>query len=118
MSTTSEAISLHVTIHLKPEDVPTFWAAFKPTYEAVIAEPECTFFEVFQAPDAPGTISWVENWSATPEWLIGVQLAKPYYHDYLAVTEPLFVKPREAKLLKRVGEPFVMTKKSNGRFLE
>lgn len=47
-----------------------------------------------------------------------VQLAKPYYYDYLAVTEPLFVKPREVKLSKRVGEPFVMTEKSIGGFLE
>ena len=45
-------------------------------------------------------------------------MKKPYYHDYLAVTEPLFVKPREVKLLKRVGEPFVMMKKANGGLLE
>ncbi|OGM49464.1 hypothetical protein ABOM_001712 [Aspergillus bombycis] len=62
MSTTLESISLHVTIHLNPEDLPTFWAAMKPVYEAVIAEPECTFFEIYQVPDAPGTLSWVENW--------------------------------------------------------
>ncbi|KAE8160224.1 hypothetical protein BDV40DRAFT_302535 [Aspergillus tamarii] len=118
MSTPSESISLQVTIHLNPEDLPKFWTAMKPAYEAVIAEPECTFFELYQEPDSPGTISWVENWSASKEWLIGVQLKKPYYHDYLAVTEPLFVKPREVKLLKRVGEPFVMMKKANGGLLE
>ncbi|KAE8420995.1 hypothetical protein BDV36DRAFT_292670 [Aspergillus pseudocaelatus] len=112
MSTPSESLSLQVTIHLNPEDLPKFWIAMKPAYEAVIAEPECTFFELYQEPDSPGTIS-----SASKEWLIGVQLKRPYYHDYLAVTEPLFVKPREVKLLKRVGEPFVMVKKANGGLL-
>ena len=62
MSTPSESISLQVTIHLNPEDLPKFWTAMKPAYEAVIAEPECTFFELYQEPDSPGTISWVENW--------------------------------------------------------
>ncbi|PYH43911.1 putative quinol monooxygenase [Aspergillus saccharolyticus JOP 1030-1] len=118
MSTPPESLSLQVTIHLNPEDLPTFWTAFQPAYEAVIAEPECTFFELYQAPDSPGTVSWVENWSASKEWLIGVQMAKPYYRDYLAVTEPLFVKPREVKLLTRVGAPFTMVKKANGGLLD
>ncbi|KAE8375361.1 hypothetical protein BDV26DRAFT_295102 [Aspergillus bertholletiae] len=114
MATPSDSLSLQVTIHLNHEDLPKFWAAFQPAYEAVIAEPECTFFEVYEDPNAPGTLSWVENWSASPEWLLGVQAKKPYYHDYLAATEPLYVKPREIKLLKRVGGPFVMVKKVNG----
>lgn len=45
MSDSSESISLQVTVHLRPEDVPKFWAAFEPAYKAVTAEPECTFFE-------------------------------------------------------------------------
>ncbi|GKZ82239.1 hypothetical protein AnigIFM56816_007047 [Aspergillus niger] len=118
MSDSSESISLQVTVHLKPEDLPKFWEAFEPTYKAVTAEPECTFFELYQAPDSPGTISWVENWSASKEWLMGVQLVKPYYRDYFAATEPLFIKPREAKLLKRVGAPFTMVKKTNGGLVD
>jgi quinol monooxygenase YgiN len=34
----------------------------KPVYEAVIAEPECRFFELYQSPEDPGTPSWVEDW--------------------------------------------------------
>ncbi|PYH87411.1 hypothetical protein BO71DRAFT_393521 [Aspergillus ellipticus CBS 707.79] len=112
------SLSLHITIHLSPSDLPTFWAAFKPVYEKVIAEPECTFFEVYESADAPGTVSWVENWSATKEWFLGVQIVKPYYHEYLAKTEPLFVKPREVKVLQRVGAPFVMVKRGNGGVVE
>lgn len=43
---------------------------------------------------------------------------KPYYRDYFAATEPLFIKPREAKLLKRVGTPFTMVKKTNGGLVD
>jgi len=28
-----------------------------------------------------------------------------YYNDYIAATEPMFVKPREIKLLRRAGSP-------------
>lgn len=75
MSDSSESISLQVTVHLKPEDVPKFWAAFEPAYKAVIAEPECTFFELYQSLDSPGTISWVENWSVLfHSWFLVVGL--------------------------------------------
>jgi hypothetical protein len=30
--------------------------------------------------------------------------------NYLASTEPMFVKPREVKVLKRVGPPFYSNK--------
>lgn len=76
MSDTSESISLQVTVHLKPEDLPKFWEAFEPTYKAVTAEPECTFFELYQAPDSPGTISWVENWYVSfSSWFLVVDLS-------------------------------------------
>ncbi|PYI24092.1 hypothetical protein BO99DRAFT_418775 [Aspergillus violaceofuscus CBS 115571] len=113
MTTPNRGISLHITIHIDPESLPKFWEAFQPVYENVIAEPECTFFEVYQSPEEPGTLSWVENWSQTPEWLFGVQIQKPYYKDYLAITEPMFIKPREAKILNRVGAPYLMIKSTN-----
>ena len=56
------SISLQVTIHIDPSDVDRFLEAFKPVYEKTIAEPECTFFELYQDPQSPGTLSWVENW--------------------------------------------------------
>ncbi|XHG02352.1 hypothetical protein AWENTII_005708 [Aspergillus wentii] len=54
----SHGISLQVTIFIKPEDLPKFWESFMPVYNKVIAEPECTFFEVYQSPEEPGTLSW------------------------------------------------------------
>lgn len=61
-TSTTEGVSLQVTVHISPENVPKFFEAFKPLYETVIAEPDCTFFELYQDPEDPGTISWVENW--------------------------------------------------------
>ncbi|KAF4952294.1 hypothetical protein FSARC_12682 [Fusarium sarcochroum] len=69
---TSTSISLHVTVYLKPEDVPKFFEYFRPVYDKVVAEPECTFFEVYQSQEDPGTIRWVENWSRTVDWLNNV----------------------------------------------
>ncbi|KAL4928966.1 putative quinol monooxygenase [Aspergillus undulatus] len=60
---TFHGISIQMTVTLKPEDVRTFWDAFRPVFEKVTAEPECTFFEVYQS-EEPGTISWTENWHA------------------------------------------------------
>lgn len=55
-------ISLQVTVHIAPENVDKFFAAFKPVFDAVCAEPELTFFELYRDPDEPGKLSWVENW--------------------------------------------------------
>ena len=62
MSSAANGFSLHITIYISPDDLPKFWEAFQPVYDKVIAEPECTFFEVYQSPEDPGTLSWVENW--------------------------------------------------------
>lgn len=59
----SEAgFSLHVNVYIDPSNVDKFLEHFKPVYEAVIAEPECRFFEVYQSLEDPGKLSWVENW--------------------------------------------------------
>ncbi|KAK3709345.1 hypothetical protein LTR37_010906 [Vermiconidia calcicola] len=110
-----DRFSLHVTIYLKAEDVPTFFEAFRPAFDAVSAEPECVYFELFQDPADPGTISWIENWERSPEWLMTNQIPKDYYKPYFAATEPLFVRPREFKMLKRVGAPYVVSKAENLR---
>lgn len=54
--------SLHVTVYIDPANVEKFFEYFKPAYDAVIAEPELLFFEVYQSPTDPGTLRWVENW--------------------------------------------------------
>ncbi|GAM33747.1 hypothetical protein TCE0_013r00874 [Talaromyces pinophilus] len=114
----SEGISLQVTIWISPENVPKFFEALLPVYEKVIAEPECTFFEYYEDPAEPGKISWVENWSKSAEWLLQNQIPKEYYKEYFAITEPMFLKPREFKILKRVGPPFTMFKRENGGLRE
>lgn len=64
MTTTSHypGISLQVTVTIAPENAAKFIELFTPVYEKVTAEPECTFFEVYQSPENPGVFSWVENW--------------------------------------------------------
>ncbi|KAL3451403.1 hypothetical protein BJX65DRAFT_219725 [Aspergillus insuetus] len=110
----SPGLSLHVTVFIAEENVPKFFEAFLPAYEKVTAEPECTFFEVYQSLENPGELSWVENWSQSMEWLMQVQLKKEYYAPYIAVTEPMFVKPRVIKVVKRVGTPYTTVKEENG----
>lgn len=69
-----EQCSLHVSIFLSPADVPKFFEAFNPVFEAVVKEPELLYFEVFQDPDDEGHLSWVENWNASPEWLMTLRI--------------------------------------------
>jgi hypothetical protein len=69
-----DRFSLHVTVYFKPEDVPKFWEAFKPCFEAIAPEKECLYFEVFEDPAEPGKISWVENWDCSTDWWINVCL--------------------------------------------
>ena len=60
--------SLHVTITIDPSNIDAFLSAFQPCYEAVVAEPDCTYFEVFHSLDEPGVFRFVENWTKSPEW--------------------------------------------------
>ncbi|KAI1371970.1 hypothetical protein F4677DRAFT_275759 [Hypoxylon crocopeplum] len=106
----SNGTSLHVTVHVAPENVEKFLAAFKAIFDVVAAEPECLFFEVYRSVEEPGKISWVENWSKDKQWLIESQLTKPYYKEYFELTEPMFLKPREAHVLEPVGPGFTVFK--------
>ncbi|KAI0472749.1 hypothetical protein GGR56DRAFT_676815 [Xylariaceae sp. FL0804] len=103
-------MSLHVTVHVAPADVERFLDAFKAVFDLVVDEPECLFFEVYRSPDEPGRISWVENWSKSTQWFLENQMTKGYYAAYLAATEPMFVKPREFRILDRAGPDFFMVK--------
>ncbi|KAI0479634.1 hypothetical protein F4859DRAFT_513138 [Xylaria cf. heliscus] len=102
--------SLHVTVYIAPENVGRFLAAFKPVFNKVVAEPECLFFEMYQSPQEPGKLSWVENWSKSPEWFLENQVTKDYYKEYFAITEAMFTKPREFEILDRVGPEYFMVK--------
>ncbi|KAK3940404.1 hypothetical protein QBC46DRAFT_354122 [Diplogelasinospora grovesii] len=66
------------------------------------ANKECEFFEVYTSPSEPGVLSWVEDWNASVEWLLE-EHKKDYFKKYITATEPMFLKPRETKLLQRAG---------------
>lgn len=85
---------LQVRIYIAPEQVPEFFAKFKPIYDIVLAEPECVFFVVGEDSQEPGCISWMEGWTKDQDWFMDVQFKKEYYKDYLAATELMFIKPR------------------------
>ena len=65
-------ISLHVNITVAPENIEKFLEGLKPCYDAVVAEPENTSFEVYHDPNQPGRFRFVECWSKDKEWLINV----------------------------------------------
>lgn len=55
--------SAHITVHIDPTNVDKFFEHMRPVYDAVVAEPELLFFEIYQSPENPGELHWVENWS-------------------------------------------------------
>jgi quinol monooxygenase YgiN len=123
--------SLHVTITVDPSNIDAFLAAFRPCYEAVTAEPDCTYFEVFHSLDEPGVFRFVENWSKSPEWFREVicgspaiynllttyatqnQLTKEYYKPYLEATQPMWVKDRKLNFFERFSKEWTMVKAIN-----
>ncbi|KAK8877445.1 hypothetical protein PGQ11_002391 [Apiospora arundinis] len=106
----ANGFSLHVTVHIAPENVPKFLEAFKVVFDLTTQAPECAYFEVYQSPEDPGTLSWVENWNASTEWFFKEQLTKEFYKGYLETTEPMFIKPREVKILHRLGRDLLVIK--------
>ncbi|KAF1851579.1 uncharacterized protein K460DRAFT_37521 [Cucurbitaria berberidis CBS 394.84] len=109
---TGPTVSLHVTITVAPENASKFLELLKPCYDAVTAEPECVFFEVYQNPEVPGEFKFVENWHASKEWIKTVQLSRDYYKPYVASTEPLWIKPRGLEILERMpGNTWLSIKK-------
>ncbi|KAL2822098.1 hypothetical protein BJX63DRAFT_427443 [Aspergillus granulosus] len=111
-------VSIQMNAYLDPKDLPQFWELFEPVFKKVIAEPHCTFFEVYQSPEEPGTISWVENWSKPKEWLLEHQVNKPYYAEYREIMTPKFLKPLEIKVWDKVGPKFTYFQRENGGLRE
>jgi quinol monooxygenase YgiN len=94
MAYTGPAISLHVSITVAPENVQKFLEALKPAYDAVCAEPNNTFFEVYQKPDQPGTFKFVENWNADTQWMMEVRIFQPKLNTTVSVTSKLWTRPK------------------------
>ncbi|KAK3057059.1 hypothetical protein LTR09_002097 [Extremus antarcticus] len=110
-----DRFSLQLTVWFKPSDLPKFWSAFKPIFDVVAAEPELLYFEVFEDPAEPGKISWIENWDMPPQKFLTEFMPSrmEHYKPYMEATEPLFVKPRQFTVMKRVGAPYVVQKDGN-----
>jgi quinol monooxygenase YgiN len=72
MSYTGPSFSVHITLYIDPNQLPTFFEMLKPFHDAVSAEPECIFVELYQSPDKPGVFKFVENWNASVEWMTNV----------------------------------------------
>ncbi|KAL8981091.1 MAG: hypothetical protein Q9205_004017 [Flavoplaca limonia] len=96
----ARGMSLHVSIYIDPSNRTAFLEAFKPCFDAVRAEKECLFFEIYSDPDDAGHFSWA-------------QITKDYYKPYLAATEPMFIKPREVKFYDRMEESWTFAKPEN-----
>ncbi|KAL1839911.1 hypothetical protein VTJ49DRAFT_999 [Mycothermus thermophilus] len=109
----STGTTLFLTLHIAPEKLDEFFELFRPLVEKVVAEPECRSFHVYKDPENPGTITIVEHWNATVEWLMNVQIKKEYYKENFEKTEPMFVKPREVRILQPLGPPYDVTKDGN-----
>ncbi len=62
-----DGFGLHVTIHVDASNVDKFLDAMETIMKEVTQEPELLYMELFQDPENPGTISWVENWAKSPE---------------------------------------------------
>jgi quinol monooxygenase YgiN len=93
-SSISSGCILSVKVWIPEEKIPAFFELFKPAYQAVIAEPENRFFIVSRNPQEPTCLSWIEGWAKPLQWLLDVQLKKPYYEPYLSETEKWFLKDR------------------------
>ena len=84
-------LSLHVTVTVAPENVDKFLDHLRPAYEAVAAEPECTFFEVYISSDQPGVLRWVEGWSKDRKWLLEVR--SPFNISFILFISLLLAMP-------------------------
>ena len=84
---------VNATHYVHPNKVDEYLTHLRPAWEAVIAEPENIFFDVFVDPSEPGKIRLFEIWTKDKEWFMSVQLQKEYYKPYREAVEPLWVKP-------------------------
>ena len=66
---TFHGVSLHITVTIAPENVPTFLEHLQPLIKLVGAEPECTFSEFYTSAFEPGVITCVECWNKDLQWL-------------------------------------------------
>ncbi|KAI0155726.1 hypothetical protein BJ166DRAFT_580519 [Pestalotiopsis sp. NC0098] len=96
------SISVHITLTIDPARVNDFLVALKPTFDAVKSDPLNTYFEVFQDPRTPGVFKLVENWNASPEYMMKVQTQKEVMKTYNRTIEPMVLKPHAVEVYSRM----------------
>ncbi|KAL5342044.1 hypothetical protein BJX70DRAFT_386457 [Aspergillus crustosus] len=115
MSHGHTGISLQVTVYLREDDLDTFFDALDSVFNRIASEPDCTLFQVYQSQEDKGQILMLKNWSSTREWLTEVGMRKPYLDEYHAIVEPLFIRPKEIKILDRKRGKWSIVKTNNGK---
>ncbi|KAH8805125.1 hypothetical protein F5884DRAFT_859738 [Xylogone sp. PMI_703] len=93
MTYTGEITTILVHISIAKHDEPKFVEALRECIAHVTKEPECVRFETFTVPE-DGSYFLLETWKQSREWLVNTQLKREYYAPYIAVTEPMWIKPR------------------------
>jgi quinol monooxygenase YgiN len=78
-------VSVHVKITIDPSKTDAFLEAFRPTFDGVAAEPLNTFFELYRDERHPGVFKLVENWNATPDYMMQVGTLRSDIGVYLSV---------------------------------
>lgn len=68
----SQPLTLHITWHFAPEDVPIFYEALRPVSEKLVQEKECLYFNVFEIYQQPGVVRLVEIWDGDMKWMAEV----------------------------------------------
>ncbi|GAW27250.1 putative dimeric alpha-beta barrel protein [Rosellinia necatrix] len=80
-------------------------------YERSVSEPLCLSFEVYQKPEEPGRIRWIEDWDMSAEQFFLEQLSKDYYIPYLEATRHMFLEPYTYEFYERLAPEFSYTAK-------
>lgn len=76
-----------MNITIDPSNIGAFLTALKPVYEALVSEPNCTYFEVFHSLEEPGAFRFVENWDQTKEWFLEVRRRTLESNTYYSVLQ-------------------------------
>jgi quinol monooxygenase YgiN len=62
--------SIQVKITVAPSDASAFLSALGRVHAIVSALPGNISFDLYQNPEVPGEFKYIENWSATSEWIL------------------------------------------------
>jgi quinol monooxygenase YgiN len=79
---TSKPLTLHITWHFPPEQVPTFYEVLRPLHERIKEEKECLYFNVYEIAQQPGVVRLVEIWDCDMKWMVEVSSLCNFKNEY------------------------------------